>query len=67
MHWGLKYEGVERPNLQGVSCRPRFECRMTLPTLCLTPERWMGSRMQSTLGRFPELCFLQFSVAQVLV
>ena len=28
----------------------------------------MGSRVQSTVGCFlPELCFLQFSVAQVLV
>ena len=27
----------------------------------------MGSRVQSTVGYFPELCFLQFSVAQVLV
>ena len=27
----------------------------------------MGSRVQSTIGCFPELCFLQFSVAQVLV
>ena len=27
------------PNLQDVSCRPRFVCGMTFPTLCLTPER----------------------------
>ena len=27
----------------------------------------MGSKMQSTVGCFPELCFLQFSVAQVLM
>ena len=27
----------------------------------------MGSRVQSTVGCFIELCFLQFSVAQVLV
>ena len=27
----------------------------------------MGSRVQSTVGSFPELCFLQFSLAQVLV
>ena len=27
----------------------------------------MGSRVQSTIGCFPELCFLQFSIAQVLV
>ena len=26
-----------------------------------------GSRVQSTVGCFPELCLLQFSVAQVLV
>ena len=37
----LEFEdpGVERPNLQGVSCRPRLVCEMTFPTLCLTPER----------------------------
>ena len=26
----------------------------------------MGSRVQSTVSRFPELCFLPFSVSQVL-
>ena len=63
---GLKYR-VERPNLLNLSCRLRFECGMTFPTLCLTPERWMGQRVQSTVGYFPELCFLQFSVEHVLV
>ena len=67
IHWSLKYEGVEPPNLQGVSCRPRFESGMTFPTLCLTPERWMGSWAQSTVGCFTELCFLKFSVAHLLV
>ena len=67
IHWSLKYRGVERPNLQDVSYRLRFECGMTFLTLCLTPKRWMGSRVQSTIGGFPELCFLQFSVAQALV
>ena len=33
----------------------------------LIPERWMGSKVQSTVGCFPELCFLQFSMAQMLV
>ena len=56
--WVLKYQGVERLNLLGLSCLLRFECRRILPTLCLTPERWMGSRAQSTVGSFPELCFL---------
>ena len=27
----------------------------------------MGSRVQSIVGFFPELCFLQFSISQVLV
>ena len=67
IHWSLRHQGVERSNLKGVSCRPRFECGMTFPTLCLTPDRWMGSRVQSTVGCFRESCFLQFSVAQVLV
>ena len=37
------------------------------PALCFTLDRWMGSRVQSTFGCTPELCFLQFSVAQLLV
>ena len=40
MHWSLKYEGVERPNLQGVTCRPRFVREMTFPTQYLAPEHW---------------------------
>ena len=71
IHWSLKYQGVERPNLLGLSCRLRLECGITFPTLCLTQERWMGISLQSTVGCFPELCFLQFSVLysfiQVLV
>ena len=63
--WSIKV--YTSPNLHGLSCRPRFECGMTFPTLCLTLERWMGSRVQSTVGWFPELCFLQFSVAQLHV
>ena len=47
--------------------RPRFDCGMTFPTLCLTLERWMSSRVQSTVGCFHELCFRQLSVARVLV
>ena len=70
IHWSLTYQGLERPNLLDLSYRLRFECGMTFPTLCndlLTPESWISSRVQSTVGCFPELCFLQFSVAQVLV
>ena len=67
VHWSLNYQGVERSNLLGLSCRLWFDCAMTFPTLCLTPERGMGSRVQSTFGCYPELCFLQFSVAKVLV
>ena len=61
-HWSLKYHGVERPNCQGVSCRRILECGMTFPALCLTPERWMHLRVQSTVGCAAELCFLQISV-----
>ena len=67
IHWSLKYAGVEHPNVQGVSCWPRLECRMAFPTLCLTPEHRMDKRMQWTVGCFPELCFHQFTEAQVLV
>ena len=65
IHWSLKYQCVERPNLQGVSCQTMFECGRTLNTLCLIPERWKGSRVQSTL--IPELCFLEIFLAKVLV
>ena len=67
MNWSLTYQIVERPNVLGLSCRLRFECGMTFPRLCLEPERWMGSRVQSTVGCFLELCFLQLSVARVLM
>ena len=69
IRWSLKYQGVESLiNLLGLYCRLRFECGMTFPTLCLTPEHWIGSRcMQFTVGCFPELCFLQFSMVEVLV
>ena len=59
IHWSLKYRCVEHPNFAWFSYRLRFDCGMTFPTVCLTPELWMGSRVQSTDGCFPELCFLQ--------
>ena len=40
----LKYQGVERPNLQGVSCRPRRLCGMTFPTLCFDSGTLDGSK-----------------------
>ena len=67
IRWSLKYQGVECPNLLGFSCQHRFDCGMTFPTLCLTPKRSMGSRVQSSVGCFLELCFLQYFVAYVLV
>ena len=65
IHQSLKYQGVERPNLQGVSCQPRLVCEMTFPTLCLTPECQMGLREQSIVVCFMSFVF-QFSVEQVL-
>ena len=38
INWSLKYQGVECPNLQSVSCQPRSKCGMTFPALCLTLE-----------------------------
>ena len=67
IHWSLKYQGAERRNLHGVFCQARLECGMTLPTLWLTAKRWMGLRVQSTVGCFPELCFLHFSAAHGLL
>ena len=60
IHWSLKYQGVERPNLQGVSCRPGYDCGMTFCTLCLTPELWMGLSVQSTVGCFLSCVFFNF-------
>ena len=48
----LKYQDVESVNLQGVSCRPRFECAMTfhiyavidtgtLDGIKVTVDRWL--------------------------
>ena len=58
IYWSLKVHGVERPNLLGISCLLRFKCDMTFPIVCSTPERWMGSRVQATVGCFPEMYFL---------
>ena len=61
IHLNLKYQGVERLNLQGASCRHRLVCRMTFPTLCLTPKRWMGLKEQSIVAwLLPELYFSVF-------
>ena len=38
--WSFKCQGVERHNLRGVSCRPKFVCRNSFPTLCSSSERW---------------------------
>ena len=36
IHWSLKFQGVERPNLLGLSCRLRLDCGMTFPIHLLT-------------------------------
>ena len=41
-------------------------CGMTFPSLCLTPECYVGLKEQSIFGCFLEFVF-QFSVVQVLV
>ena len=46
IHWSLKYQGVERPNVHCLSCQAQVRP-------CLIPERWMGSRVQSTVSCFP--------------
>ena len=54
-------------------CRPSQFARCFLPAMVRIWNDlpytlfWMGSRVQSTIGCFPMLSFLQFSVAQVLV
>ena len=53
----LKNQVVERRNFQSVFLPPRFECEMGFATLCLTPESWICSWVQLTVGCFPELCF----------
>ena len=60
IHWSLKYKGVERLNLQGVSCRPTLVCGMTFPTVF---GIGMGLREQSIVGCILELCFSVFFCA----
>ena len=50
----LEVSRCRTSQLQGVSCRLRFVCVMTFPTLCLSSERLMGLRKQSIVGCFPE-------------
>ena len=59
-HWSLEYQGIERPNLLGLSCRLRFECGMTFPTLGLTPERGMASRSGQPLVASLSCVFFSF-------
>ena len=33
LHWSLKYQGVECPNLLDLLSWLRFECEMTFPTM----------------------------------
>ena len=58
----LKFEVWRRRTSQFARCflPAQVQCGITFPSLCLIPERWMGSTVQSTDCCFPELCF--FSV-----
>ena len=60
IYWSLKYEGVERPNLQGVHCRPRFECGMTFPAPSLIPDAgWVQGYSQPVVAS-PSCVFFNF-------
>ena len=61
IHWSLKYQGVERPLLLGLSCRLSFECIVIFPTLCLTPERCIGSGYRQPLVASLICVFFNFS------
>ena len=67
IHWNLKCQRVEPPNFKRRFMPAHVQMWNDLPYTVLGTERWMSSREQSTVGCFPELCFLQFSVVQVLV
>ena len=56
IHWSLKYQGEERPNSLGQSCRVRTECGMTFPTLGLSSKRSMDGFNGAVNPEFPELC-----------
>ena len=58
------YQGVEPPNLQNVSCRPRHVCVMTFPTLFDTGTL-DGFQGAVIFDCFPELCFSIFHGAGV--
>ena len=57
IHYNSKFQGVERTNLQCISCRPKFICVMTFPTLCLISEN--GSR--------EEFCFYWENLKQKML
>ena len=69
IHWSLKYQGVEPPNSQGVSCRPKFECGMTFPYIVFDTgtldwfkgavNRWLLPRLvYSSVSRGADACVI---------
>ena len=69
IHWNLKYQGVERPNLLEVFSPSQGSNVAFKQLLCTVFDTGTldGSKGESAVGCFPESCFLLFSVAQVLV
>ena len=65
----LKFEVIRWRTIQFLWCFLPAQTRVwiTFPTLCLTPERWMGLREQSIFAFFPELCFSVFRCAGACV
>ena len=66
VHWSLKYQGLGRPNLQGVSCRPGSNVKWpSLHCVWHWNSGWVQGCSQPWL--LPWDVFFQFSVAQVFV
>ena len=66
IHWNLKCQSVEPPYLKRCFMPAQVQMWNDLPYTVLGTGTLDDSREQSTVGCFPELCFLQFSVVQVL-
>ena len=57
IHWSLKYQCVERHNVQGVSCRPRFVCGMAISYTVLDTRMSDGFKEAVNRSLFPLVMF----------
>ena len=68
IYWSSKYQGVERANMEGVFCRPRFVFGMTFPIYTVFGSRTLdGYKGAVNRWLLPRVVFFQVSVAHVLM